>query len=252
MNVTKTEMLRNVVLGLSAAVGLLAGANTSRAQAPSSELQVDPATGDLYRRTTRIVNRPVVDERIEREERTVYRPETTKETRPEVKTTYLPVTEVNWVPYLQGRWNLFRQPTVAYRRVPQTHWERRSEVVNRTTMQTRWVAETRTVETPHRIVRHEPTLQTDVRLVARAKAPPQIGTGVDPAIASRLRSIRPNSSSVAVASNMAGSMNSDYQVRNPMQTGMRTNVLLPGVPSGSPLPTTGVGIATVPPLSVYR
>jgi hypothetical protein len=251
MNVTKTELLRSVALGLSAVVGLLMTANIGRAQAPSSELHVDPVTGDLYRRTTRIVHQPVVDERIEREERTVYRPETTKETRPEIKTTYLPITEVNWVPYVQKSWNPFRQGTVAYQRVPETRWERRSEVVNRTTMETRWVAEKRTIETPHRIVRHEPILQTDVRLVSRAKAPPQISTGVDPAIAARLRPVQSNSSNAAYASSSAGSINNP-SVRDPTQSGMRTNVLLPGVPNGSPLPTTGIGIATVPPLSVYR
>lgn len=258
MNVLKTEMLRNLVMALSFTAGLLAMMTTGWAQAPASalpptsEFHVDPQTGDLYRKTTRIVQRPIIEERIEREERTVYRPETIKETRPEYKTTYLPVTKDKWVPYMQGRWNLFRQPTVAYRKIPQTRWEARSEVVQRTTTKTRWIAEKRTIETPHQFVRYEPTTQTDVELVARALAPPRIGTGVDPAIAARLRPLGSSTSSYSVASGPTRPPTNTASHRSPTQSGMPTNVMLPGSTTSPLVPTTGVGVATVPPWTIYR
>ena len=60
-----------------------------------------------------------------------------------------PVVEYKWEPRVQGRWNPFRPPTVAYQHVPHTCWEARNEVVHRTNTRTEWVAERRTVEVPH-------------------------------------------------------------------------------------------------------
>jgi len=250
MNVGKTELLRNLIVGLFITVGALAVADPVSAQAPSGELQVDPATGDVYRQVTREVVRPVVDERIERQEKLVYRPETVKETRPEYSTTYTPVTETKWSPYLQGRWNLFRQPSVAYRKVRETRWEARSEVVNRTTMKTRWVPEKRTVEIPHRTVRYERTRHTDVELVARAMAPPRVQTNVDPAIVARLRPMPSAGPVTSVATNSTRPMGS----RSSMQSGMQPQVLNRNSSLGAPLQpaAAGVGIATNPSLPVYR
>jgi hypothetical protein len=205
----------------------------------------------------------VVVERVDRQETMVYRPETVRETRPEVRTTYTPVTQMRWMPYIEGRWNPFRQPTVAYRQVPETRWEARNEVINRTTTKTQWVAEKRTVEIPHKIVRHQRQRRTDLELVARGQPQPQVDSGVDPAIAARLRpldsqphnpQLRPVQSTTTVASNTVGRMTSDPPRRSSMQSGMRTNVLTPANTVGTPLPppSTASGIATVPSFSVWR
>jgi hypothetical protein len=256
MDVSKPEFFRNSVFGLFLAVGTLAVGNVVDAQglpggpSPASELHVDPVTGDVYRRVTREVVRPVVDERIEREEKLVYRPETVKETRPEYSTTYKPVTEMKWMPYLQGRWNVFRQPAVAYRQVPETRWEARSEVINRTTTKTRWVPEKRTVEIPHRTVRYERTRQTDVELVAKAMPQPNAGSSVDPAIVARLQPLG------SQATNAIAVANPGPPNRDSMQTGMPTKVLNPNGTFGVPPSPygSGVGIATVPsgPIHFHR
>ena len=257
MNVRKTELLRKTAATLFVAAGSLTFSGTSGAQAPSGELHHDPVTGDIYRSVTHRITRPVVDERIERQERLVYRPETVKETRPEYRTSYLPVTQMKWMPYVEGRWNLFRQPTVAYRQVPETRWEARSEVINRTTMQTRWIAESQTVEIPHRIVRYETTEQKGVELVARSMPQPQLPSGVAPEIAARLRPLPPGTgmssqSATAIASNSMGRSSSESPLRSEMQAGMRTNVLMPNPGLGTPYPATGTAIATQPTSTICR
>lgn len=258
MNVCKTELLRKSACGLFVMSALTVGASSVSAQAPGGDY-IDPQTGDIFRQVTRRVTRPVVEERVERQERTVFVPETVKETRPEYRTTYLPVTQMKWMPYVEGRWNPFRQPRVAYRQVPETHWEARSEVVNRTTMQTRWIAEKRTVEIPHRIVRYETSNQTNMQFVGRRMPRPQLGANLDPKVAARLRPLaEAAATSIAAqpsaASNTVGRATSDPPRRSSMQAGMRTNVLQPAGSLGTPLPpgTTGEAIATVPSFSVYR
>ncbi|MCO8121831.1 hypothetical protein NHH03_08795 [Stieleria sp. TO1_6] len=245
MNVYQTELLRKSALQLCLAAGCLTTASSSLAQAPSGGFHQDPATGDVYRKVTRSVVTPVVDERIERQETLVYRPETVKETRPEYKTTYLPVTEVKWRPVVQGRWNLLRQPTVAYRQVPETRWEARTEVVERTTMHTRYVPEKRTVEIPHRQVRYENRQHTELELVARAMPQPTIpSSNVDPAVVARLQPMAsPNAPVSSVASRSDPS-------RSVHQSGMDPQVLYPSNSYSTPMTTTT--IATVPSITVRR
>ena len=166
----------------------------------------------------------------------VYRPETVKETRPEFRTTFLPITEVKWMPYVQGRWNPFRQPTVAYRQVPKTRWEARSEVISRTTTQTHWVPEKRTVEIPHRTVRYETRQESDVELVARSMPRPAVTSTVDPAIVARLQPIPPNGSQPAAS---MASARVDPFSRSESQSGMRTNVLAPAT-NYSTAPVNGI------------
>jgi hypothetical protein len=44
------------------------------------------------------------------------------------RTYRVPVTDYNWEPRWQGRFNPFVQPTLTYRYVARTHWESRTEV----------------------------------------------------------------------------------------------------------------------------
>lgn len=248
--------IRTVVMGMAFAA---ASSQTVSAQTDTpqhGDLRTDPQTGDVYRTIVRVVQRPVVDRRMEKQETTVYRPETVRQTKPEVKTTYMPVTEVKWQPYMEGRWNPFRQPTVAYRQVPETRWEARSEVVNRTTSETRWKPEKRTIEVPHETVRFESQQRVDYQLVSRGMPQPNVGGTATTAVASRLRPM--DNSSVAtqaqIASNTVGRHTSDQPRRSANQSGMRKNVLMPlGAPGARMLPgTSGIGIATVPSFSLRR
>ncbi|WP_182868761.1 hypothetical protein [Stieleria mannarensis] len=260
MNVRKTELLRKTAATLFVAAGSIAISGGAGAQAPSGELHKDPVTGDIYRTVTQRITRPVVEDRIEKQQTVVHRPETVTEIRPEVRTSYSPVTQMRWMPYVEGRWNPFRQPTVAYRQVPETRWEARSEVVNRATTQTRWVAETRTVDVPKRTVRYETTEQKGLELVARAMPQPRVGSNVAPEIAARLQPISTTTDGTyatqpvtAIASNTVGRSTSEPPLRSSTQSGMRTNVLQPASSMTTPMPTTaGAVIATVPSFSVYR
>lgn len=260
---TKTRKIRAGLVGLAA---LLLVPQTGIAQSPTTSTHGAEFVKDgvLYRTVVRNIQRPVVDQRMEKEEKTFYRPETVRETKPQVSTTYVPVTEVKYRPYLEGRWNPFQQPTVAYRPVTETHWEARSEVVNRTTTETRWIPEKRTVEVPHSIVRYENEQQVEYQPIARVMPPPSVGGTANTAVASRLRPLSGTNQLIAartsgvplaqVASNIVGRATSDQPQRSSTQSGMKKNVLIPsGAPGARMLPgTPGVGIATVPSFSLRR
>jgi len=232
----------------------------------------DPATGILYRQVIRSVERPVVETKVETQERTVYRPETVRETRPETKTVYTPVIEYQWQAQVHGRWNPFRQPAIAYKQVPQTHWEARNEVVNRTETRTQWVPEKRTVEVPHRIVRMEREQKVEYEVVN----PQPNRRTASAAIASRLQPLAANTStqpsnrmaslptangaysrSVApITTSTVGRMTSDPPRRSSSQGGLRTTELYPTAPSGygNALPPVNgtMGTATRPGFFLWR
>ncbi|MFK8114849.1 MAG: hypothetical protein AB8B91_21790 [Rubripirellula sp.] len=232
-------------------------------------LVTDPDTGIIYRPVTRTVERPVVETKIEKREQTVYRPQTVSETRPESRTVYTPVVEYKWEPKLHGRWNPFRQPTVAYHHTPSTHWEARSEVVQRTNSRTEWVAEKRSVDVPTRVVRMQRDQKVDYQVVGHVpqrSAQPQ--SNLPAAVASRLRPL-PAGAPVApmnsrqsfasptqVAATNLGRLTSDPPPRTRQQGGMRATDLYRAAPRvrGQALPpiSSGTGIATVPALPFFR
>jgi hypothetical protein len=121
--------------------------------AGNSGYYTDPATGIVYQKVMRTVERPVVDTQLRTQESTVYRPETVVVVRPETRTVYTPVVSYGWEPRLRGRWNPFVQPTIQYEHTPRTHWEARSETVDRRETRTTWVAEHRSVEVPQQVVK---------------------------------------------------------------------------------------------------
>lgn len=212
----------------------------------------DPATGIVYRQETRTVERPVVETKVVSEQRTVYRPETVTETKPEVRTVYMPVVEHQWQPRLHGRWNPFRQPTVAYHHVPVARWEARAETIARTNTRTQWVAENRTVDVPQRIVRIERNQQTDLVPVGRVATPNQL----DSQIASRLRPLDGNASvqplGPAVPNPSVGQLASGYARPSISGGGMPATELTPSPIYNQVLPPPGgVGIATLP-LPMWR
>ncbi len=237
----------------------------------------DPATGIVYRQVIRSVERPVVETKVEKQEQTVYRPEMVRETRPETKTVFTPVIEYQWQAQMHGRWNPFRQPAIAYKQVPQTRWEARNEVVNRTETRTQWVPERRTVEVPHRIVRIE--REQKVEYEAVGEAVPQQANPNSPSaeIASRLQPLAANTQIQPlnrmaslpttnagaypqgvpqIAASTVGRMTSDPPRRSTSQGGLRTTELYPTAPSvyGSALPPVNgtLGTATRPGFFLWR
>jgi len=229
-----------------------------------AEYQTDPATGIIYQKVIRTVERPVVETKIQQREQTVFRPQTITETKPESRTIYTPVVEYNWEPRLHGRWNPFRQPAVAYHHIPKTYWEPRNEVIQRTNTRTEWVAEKRTVDVPQRIVRMEREQRVEYEPVS---------PGVSNAIASRLRPLDSTSGAQSsdqtgrfassnafaaprIAASSVGRMTSDPPRRTVGQGGMRPTELYPSGPAvrGQALPPVGggSGIATLPSLPFFR
>lgn len=208
----------------------------------------DPNTGIVYRQSMRTVERPVVETQVETRQQTVYRPKTVTENRPETRTYYTPVVEYQWTPKVHGRWNPFRKPTVAYHHVPVTSWERRDDVVNRTTTRTQWVAENRTVEVPRRVVRMEHVPQVDLEPVGNV-AP----NSPSSAIASRMRPLNSSEQVVPLTqgpttqiASTVGRLSSDPPRRSASQSGMRSTDLAPNPPVYSqPLPpaSSGIGVA---------
>ncbi len=232
------------------------------AAAQNTGQYVDESTGIVYRQVTRTIEKPVVETKIEQREQTVYRPQTITETKPEARTVYTPVVEYQWQPRLEGRWNPFRQPTVAYQHVPTTRWEARNEIVNRTSARTQWVAETRTVDVPQQLVRMEREQKVEYEAVAKVAAQPTIDAA-SAQIASRLRPLAANTpiqplaptipssaySSPRIASSSVGRMTSDPPRRSLSQSGMRSNDLIPSSPAGHGQalpPTASTGVAGLP------
>lgn len=138
------------------------GAGTNR-----SDLYVNDQTGYVYQKVYRTVERPTTETRIERRNETVYTPQVVTTTRPESRTYYTPVLGYEWEARYHGWWNPFRQPTVAYHAVPRTHWEARSESVERVESRTQWVAENRVREVPTQLSRIERQTVTDYEVVGR-------------------------------------------------------------------------------------
>ncbi len=235
-----------------------------------ADFYTDPGTGIVYRRVAKTIERPVVETKIESREQTFYTPQTVTEVKPESRTVYTPVVENVWEPRMHGRWNPFQQPTIGYHHVPQTRWEARNEVVQRTQTRTHWIAEQRKVDVPQQIVRMQREDKVDYEPVGRI-APQPSPPGVSEAIAARLRPLAsneqiqpmasgyaaPSFSAPRIAGSSVGRMTSDPPQRNMSQSGRAAKELYPVGPSvhGQTLPPStggGVGVANLPTLPFFR
>ena len=258
---------KRVFLSVAVATCILNATYCLNARGQDQPFHTDPATGYVYRKVMKTVERPVVETTIQTKQETVLRPQTVTETKPHTRTVYTPVTQFYWEPRLEGRWNPFRQPTVAYRHVPRTHWEARSEVVNQTTRRTEWVAEHRTREVPTRLTRIERKQEVDYELVGRVAPRQQAAPSSNAeAIASRLRPLDENTRvqpmgratpSTSIAQTTIGGVGrlaSDPPRRAPGQASIPATELYPAAPAGygQPLPTPSAGIATLPASPFWR
>lgn len=148
------------------------------AAAEDSNLITDPATGIVYRKQYKTVERPVVETRMEQKVVTVSTPETVSELEPVSQTYFTPVVRYGLEPRWHGLWNPFTPATLAYHYVPRTQWEARTETYNRVKSSTRWVAEQRVVNEPTRVVRMEQRQQEE--LVAVGVTNPSGTPGIGP------------------------------------------------------------------------
>ncbi len=227
----------------------------SVASAQESGLYTDPETGIVYRKVQKTVERPVYETQVRTQESTTYRPETVVTTRPESRTVYSPVVSYGWEPRMTNRWNPFVQPTVVYDYKPRTHWEARTETVQRREVATNWVAETRKQDIPTQVVRLQREVKEEMEPVGRvapqAQTPPP--NSPEAAIAARLRPLPSNAQVQSFAGTAGTSVASNYansgSSRNAVQSGLRPNDLTPSSPTYSmPLPPSsgGTGIAGLP------
>ncbi len=218
----------------------------------------DPATGNLYRRVQRTIERPVTQIQNERRERTIYRPEVVSELRAHHRTVYSPVVQYEWEARWQDWWNPFTPPTLAYQYVPRTRWQARSETVHHPHTETKWVAEKQIDSVPRRItqIQREAVVQYELvhggpaasvaneAIAARLQAtqvPTQLASAPNALRSVPSRPSRP--STVPVATYAA-----DRSDRDATQAGMRPSVLQPGTPP----PLGGVNIATAPAMNWLR
>jgi len=116
--------------------------------AKGDEVRYYEKDGVTYRETRQVVRRPVCETQLRPATQTVYREEQTSELRQTQRTWWSPVTEYRCEAYWVGRWNPLVQPCLAYRMVPRTHWEQRTEAVQVPVTCRRLVPETRTVQVP--------------------------------------------------------------------------------------------------------
>lgn len=116
--------------------------------AGGDEVRYYEQDGVTYRETRRTVRRPVCETQLRPSTQIVYREERTSELRDTVRTWWTPVTEYRCEARWVGRWNPLAEPYLAYRSVPRTSWEQRTEVVQVPVTNRRLVPETRTVQVP--------------------------------------------------------------------------------------------------------
>jgi hypothetical protein len=231
----------------------------------SAAYYTDPATGIMYRKVHRTIERPVVQTEVKSHESTIYRPETVVEVTPETRTVYTPVVSYSWEPRVRGRWNPFVQPTLQYEHVPRTHWEARSETVERRQTRTNWVTERRRVDVPQQVVKIQREEKVDYEAVGRVAPqqamPPNSAQSAEAALAARLRPIDPSTpiSPFSAPGSTNYSMVASQTLppysgssRSTEQTGMRATDLSTGGYGGYSTPLPPVGIATNPLQTLWR
>jgi hypothetical protein len=131
------------LIGAALLASLLGGGS-----APADEVRYYQKNGVTWCETRKTVEERVPVSRMEERTETVYREEFTTEMRDTTRTYWTPVTEYRWEAFWMGRWNPLVEPYLAYRYVPRTRWERRTETVEVPVNTRRWVPETRTVRRP--------------------------------------------------------------------------------------------------------
>jgi hypothetical protein len=176
-------MVLRQLLAAAAVVGLL----TPRGSRGDDARYVQQG-GTLYRETRSVVNRPVVETRMQETTQTAYREEVTTQMRPTCRTYWTPVTQYHCEAYLANRWNPLAIPYLAYRMVPQTHWECRAETVQTPVTCRRLVPFSQKVCHPVTVCRMVPE-EVTTRVAVRGPTPTVASVAPQPAAPTRYEQI---------------------------------------------------------------
>lgn len=193
------------------------------AAAEDSNLITDPATGIVYRKQYKTVERPVVETRMEQKVVTVSTPQTVNELEPVSQTYFTPVVRYGLEPRWHGLWNPFAPDTLAYHYVPRTQWEARTETYNRVRSSTQWVAEQRVVNEPTRVVRMEKQQQAE--LVAVGVTTPTAAPSIGPSTMRTQVATLPTTAGLTTIS--TGPVTYVAPIRTEIRGGMPATVLDP-------------------------
>jgi hypothetical protein len=149
------------IQGWVVATGLMVCASVAVGQ----EVRQYTENGTTYRETRTKSLRPVTETVFEDREQTVYRENYSTETRDVTRLVHVPVTEYRWEAYWAGVLNPFAKPHLAYRYVPVTRWELRSETISQPVTTRTMVPEKQVVKVPvtrRRMVEEEVTRRVAV------------------------------------------------------------------------------------------
>lgn len=114
----------------------------------AEEVRYYEKDGVTYCETRQMVEERVPETRLEERSQTVFRSKPITEMKTAVRKCWTPVTEQTWEAFWVGRWNPFVQPYLAYRRVPRTRWEEKTETVQIPVTKYEVVPETQKIQLP--------------------------------------------------------------------------------------------------------
>lgn len=115
-------------LALSLCALPFASAAKSQQVSAGSNVRYYEENGVTYQETHNTYHRQIPETTLQPQSRTVLRGQWKTDTHDIVRTVQVPITEYKMEVYYQNRFNPFVQPTPAYRYVPVTRYEARTEV----------------------------------------------------------------------------------------------------------------------------
>jgi len=179
-------MKRHHACALALSLCAVPFARPAAAQAPSGapgaqNVRFYEENGVTYKETQQTFQRQIPETQYKPMDRTVLRGQWKTDTHDIVRTVQVPITEYKYELYYRDRFNPFVQPTPAYRLVPVTRYEARTEVTKVPVSRYEAVPETSTVQVPvttYRTVQDHATH----RVAIGTRAP---GTSTGPVYASQ-------------------------------------------------------------------
>lgn len=114
----------------------------------AEDVQYVNRNGTTYREIVQTVKTPVSETTYQTHTEKFYQERVTTEMQQSERTYYTPVTEYSWEAYTPFSINPFAPPRIAYRWVPRTRWEPRTETVQTPVTRRELVPAERTVSRP--------------------------------------------------------------------------------------------------------
>lgn len=189
-------MLLSSLLGVLMLAAKLTGQGTSASTAPSQVsdngnsasqgwVVRDPTTGRFFYQQVVPVTVPTTRWENKTVTTTVQQPQWVSRTVPETQVVYQPQTTMTLEPYWKGRWNLFRQPTLAYRYKPVTNWQPTTVTNQRVVMTQTFVPQQQTIVVPQPVPENRTVQQLVQTEIPQSPAafPTAIATAPQPRLA---------------------------------------------------------------------